>query len=561
MSRLPITGSDDGTWGDVLNDFLGQAHNPDGSLKSTAVSAAGAVQSVNSHTGSSVTVTKGDVGLGNVDNTSDANKPISSATQTALNAKADGAAAVHLAGSETITGAKDFTGGVTVNSTNIIVDTDIRLTNQRTPIDGSVTDTKIDSCGLTNAAISASAAIGRIKLDSSTQTSLGLADTSVQKGDLVINVKNYGAVGNGTTDDTAAINSALSALTAAGKGIVYFPAGIYKTTGDHSVSVPCTVYGAGNGTIGAGNGVSVLSLANSSNTTILKVLAKNVTIRDLGLYGNKGNQTTTSHGITTSASTAGNYLKLQNLWISSFHDDGINLSSTGSSLSADIISITSDSNAGRGIVFNSGAADCTVTSSILSQNDLSGAYINCADVVFNAVHCWGNGKVGTGNDTHGMMMPSGAPGECRFVNCYFETTGNSTTGGRGAQPRGTGNIFTGCHFYLNRAQGCYAFSNTSATFQGCVFYNNNINAATGFNGAGLGLDTCTACTVTGCVFYDTQGTKTQTYGYAENGNTCNACVFVGNASRAADNKTGNWLIGTGNPTATIPATPTSYNAG
>lgn len=35
-----------------------------------------------------VTLAKGDVGLGNVDNTSDANKPISSATQTALNAKA-----------------------------------------------------------------------------------------------------------------------------------------------------------------------------------------------------------------------------------------------------------------------------------------------------------------------------------------------------------------------------------------------------------------------------------------------------------------------------------------
>ena len=34
-----------------------------------------------------VTVTKADVGLGNADNTSDANKPISTATQTALNAK------------------------------------------------------------------------------------------------------------------------------------------------------------------------------------------------------------------------------------------------------------------------------------------------------------------------------------------------------------------------------------------------------------------------------------------------------------------------------------------
>ena len=44
------------------------------------------VTSVNNKTGA-VTLTKGDVGLGNVDNTSDANKPISNATQTALNDK------------------------------------------------------------------------------------------------------------------------------------------------------------------------------------------------------------------------------------------------------------------------------------------------------------------------------------------------------------------------------------------------------------------------------------------------------------------------------------------
>ena len=44
------------------------------------------VTSVNNKTGA-VTLAKGDVGLGNVDNTSDANKPISNATQTALNGK------------------------------------------------------------------------------------------------------------------------------------------------------------------------------------------------------------------------------------------------------------------------------------------------------------------------------------------------------------------------------------------------------------------------------------------------------------------------------------------
>jgi hypothetical protein len=61
------------------------AHNADGTLKDSAVA-----KSVNGHTGV-VTVTKSDVGLSNVDNTSDANKPISTATQTALDTKADAA--------------------------------------------------------------------------------------------------------------------------------------------------------------------------------------------------------------------------------------------------------------------------------------------------------------------------------------------------------------------------------------------------------------------------------------------------------------------------------------
>ena len=57
------------------------------SFTDTAQAAAAApVQSVAGKTGA-VTLAKGDVGLGNVDNTSDANKPVSTAQQTALNGK------------------------------------------------------------------------------------------------------------------------------------------------------------------------------------------------------------------------------------------------------------------------------------------------------------------------------------------------------------------------------------------------------------------------------------------------------------------------------------------
>lgn len=38
MSRLPTPGSDNGTWGDILNDFLSQSHGADGSIKSGIIS-------------------------------------------------------------------------------------------------------------------------------------------------------------------------------------------------------------------------------------------------------------------------------------------------------------------------------------------------------------------------------------------------------------------------------------------------------------------------------------------------------------------------------------------
>ena len=41
MVRLPQPGSDDGTWGDLLNEYLGVSHATDGSLKTSAVSSAG----------------------------------------------------------------------------------------------------------------------------------------------------------------------------------------------------------------------------------------------------------------------------------------------------------------------------------------------------------------------------------------------------------------------------------------------------------------------------------------------------------------------------------------
>lgn len=136
MPRLPVPGSDDNVWGDVLNTYLLQSLAADGTINSTVVGTtqlqdtavttaklglsaatttaiadsnvtktklATAVQasldkadtalqtapvtSVATRTGD-VLLTKSDAGLDQVDNTSDVNKPISTATQAALDATA-----------------------------------------------------------------------------------------------------------------------------------------------------------------------------------------------------------------------------------------------------------------------------------------------------------------------------------------------------------------------------------------------------------------------------------------------------------------------------------------
>lgn len=91
MSRLPNPGGDNGQWGVILNDFLSVTHATDGTVNPGVITKANLVAAVQTSLGKADTalqsVTKSDVGLANVDNTSDLNKPISTATQTALNGK------------------------------------------------------------------------------------------------------------------------------------------------------------------------------------------------------------------------------------------------------------------------------------------------------------------------------------------------------------------------------------------------------------------------------------------------------------------------------------------
>src|SRR4051812_27410793 len=58
-------------------------------------------------------------------------------------------------------------------------------------------------------------------------TSFRLTPASLDEASMY-NVKNYGATGGGTTNDTSAIQAAIDAAGAAGGGVVYIPTGTYK---------------------------------------------------------------------------------------------------------------------------------------------------------------------------------------------------------------------------------------------------------------------------------------------------------------------------------------------
>lgn len=217
MARLPIPGSDDGSWGDILNQYMLVSHNPDGTLRSGQVSTvnlsnlsvtsgkladgsvseiklddvvraklneAAPVSSVAGKVGD-VSLDKSDVGLSSVDNTSDVNKPVSTAVQAALNTKADDAGVVHLAGSETIAGDKDFTGALTNGGVAVVVSDDARLADQRVPQDGSVATAKLQD-----------GAVAEAKLDSAVQAKLNavppVTSVSGRTGDVVLSNADVG---------------------------------------------------------------------------------------------------------------------------------------------------------------------------------------------------------------------------------------------------------------------------------------------------------------------------------------------------------------------------------
>jgi hypothetical protein len=133
----------------------------------------------------------------------------------------------------------------------------------------------------------------------------GLDSTYAGLDSAVYNVKDHGAKGDGSTDDTASIQALINAVGVTKPATVYFPPGVYIVSG-LALRSNVTLTGAGSGGYGLATNYatrcSVLKLKAGSSLPVIgdfgtSTPVYSVAIRDLQIDGNKANQTPALHGI------------------------------------------------------------------------------------------------------------------------------------------------------------------------------------------------------------------------------------------------------------------------
>lgn len=257
---------------------------------------------------------------------------------------------------------------------------------------------------------------------SSTDVQAALAEVDTKQQERV-SVKDFGAVGDGSTDDTVAIQAAIDSVEAQGGGTVHFPEGTYI------VSDTLTIDNNGVFLLGDAHPVveqlyqttvepkgSVIKLADGAFNTSSKPIVEFIYqgtgsearlgggMENLVVFGNRS--LTTANPAAGSAKdnnaygigvkiTGARYVTLRNNHFAWCAEDGIAVTSGGSqSVSSNNIVITGNaclSNSGRGMLLAGGDSLCQ--NNTIGYNGQSGVSLTGWGV-FNANLVWNNQQHG-----------------------------------------------------------------------------------------------------------------------------------------------------------------------
>jgi len=173
-------------------------------------------------------------------------------------------------------------------------------------------------------------------------------------------VKNFGVVGNGIADDTAAIQSAINAASSNG-GTVLIPEGTYLISGGNLLlkSNVCLM--------GVGPR-SILKLGNAAANHLLRgSTITDARVTNLLLDGNEANQTANRNALNFDDVQR---VQIDHLWIRNAYGDGVYVNFGRDVTISDIIGESIGRN-GIALVHNSGMGDNTVISNCVFTADPS----------------------------------------------------------------------------------------------------------------------------------------------------------------------------------------------
>jgi len=204
-----------------------------------------------------------------------------------------------------------FSGGVLSN-------TGIGLAIGTSPITGGTTNKIIyDNAGI----------VGEATVGAGLNFAAGVLTNPGSAG--VFNVQVYGAVGNGVTDDTAAINAAIAAFNSAGAGELLFPATAnwYQVTGAlTTITAHGLVSGQGGGNYWdsvhdvSGPYVSSCVKCNSNSVAVFSVNSGQLTFNNLAIICNASSTAVAgSKGITTTFAQLDPTVNFFNLYVAEFY--------------------------------------------------------------------------------------------------------------------------------------------------------------------------------------------------------------------------------------------------
>ncbi|WLI09841.1 MULTISPECIES: glycosyl hydrolase family 28-related protein [Pseudomonas] len=270
---------------------------------------------------------------------------------------------------------------------------------------------------------------------------------------MIFDVQNFGAKGDGITDDTAAIQSAIDAAAAAGGGQVYMPTGTYIVSGGEEPSDGCLMLKSNVYLYGDGMGATTVKVADGSDTKITGVIRS--------AYGEQTHDFGVSH-LTIDGNRDNTTGKIDG-WFNGYipGEEGYD-----SNVTLDSVEIKDCS--GYGFDPHEQTVNMVIKNSVSHGNGLDGFV---ADFLSNSTF---ENNIAYDNDRHGFNIVTSTHDFTLTNNVAYNNGGNGIVVQRGSEdiPSPSNITITGGEVYGNGAEGVLIKMSSEVTVSGVDIHDN-----------------------------------------------------------------------------------------